>query len=162
VPRGDELRQPSDERARDAVIRVALIERSILALLFVGLLIGVLTVVKPFTTPILFGAALATAAWPARQALVCKGLRRGWAAALLLLLSIVLVILPMLIVAPHVADQLARGAERVQSYFAATPERPAWIAGLPLVGHRLAGAWDRVVEAQGNLRTATEDGGVLL
>jgi hypothetical protein len=31
-------------------------------LLFVGLLIGVLAVVKPFTTAILFGAALATAA----------------------------------------------------------------------------------------------------
>jgi len=31
-------------------------------LLFVGLLIGVLVVVKPFTTVILLGAALATAA----------------------------------------------------------------------------------------------------
>jgi len=31
-------------------------------LLFVGLLIGVLAVVKPFTTAILLGAALATAA----------------------------------------------------------------------------------------------------
>jgi hypothetical protein len=42
---GDELYQPRDERMRDAAVRVALIERSILMLLFVGLLIGVLAVV---------------------------------------------------------------------------------------------------------------------
>jgi len=61
---------------------VALIERSILALLVVGLFIGVLTIVKPFTTAILFGAALATAAWPMRQGLVGHGLGRGPSAAL--------------------------------------------------------------------------------
>jgi hypothetical protein len=45
-----------------------MIERSILALLLVGLLIGVVAVVKPFTTAILLGAALAPAVWPRRQA----------------------------------------------------------------------------------------------
>jgi hypothetical protein len=48
-----------DERTSDVTARVALIERSILVLLVVG----VLAIVKPFTTAILFGAALATAAW---------------------------------------------------------------------------------------------------
>jgi hypothetical protein len=47
---------------RDDAARVTLIERSLLELLVVGLAIGVLAVVKPFTTAILFGAALATAA----------------------------------------------------------------------------------------------------
>jgi predicted PurR-regulated permease PerM len=135
---------------------MAMIERSILALLLVGLLIGVIAVVKPFTTAILFGAALATAAWPMRQALVRRGLRRGSAAALLLLLSLVLVVLPLLALAPHLADQLIGGAERVQSYFAATPDQPAWIKGVPLLGRRLGAAWDRVVEARGNLRALLE------
>jgi predicted PurR-regulated permease PerM len=152
----DEFRQPADGQARDATARMALIERSILVLLFVGLFIGVLAIVKPFTTAILFGAALATAAWPIRQALVHRGLGRGSTATLLLLLSLVLVVLPMLVVTPHLADQMVRGAERVQSYFATTPQRPAWIEGLPLVGLRLAAAWERVVEAQGNLRTLLE------
>ena len=58
-----------------------MIERSILVLLVVGLLIGVLAVVKPFTTAILFDAALAAAAWPMRQALVRRRLGRGPAAA---------------------------------------------------------------------------------
>ena len=133
-----------------------MIERGILALLLVGLLIGVIAVVKPFTTAILFGAALATAAWPMRQALVRRGLGRGAAAALLLLLSLVLVVLPLLALAPHLADQLVGGAERVQSYFAETPDQPAWIKGVPLLGRRLGAAWDRVVEARGNLRALLE------
>jgi predicted PurR-regulated permease PerM len=133
-----------------------MIERSILVLLLVGLLIGVIAVVKPFTTAILFGAALATAVWPVRQALVRRGLGRGSAAALLLLLSLVIVVLPLLALAPHLADQLVSGAERVQSYFAATPDQPAWIKGVPLLGRRLGAAWDRVVEVKGNLRALLE------
>src|SRR5215831_21039409 len=112
----DEYRRVANEP--DDAARVALIERSILVLLVVGLLIGVLAIVKPFTTAILFGAALAAAAWPIRQALVRRGLGRGSAAALLLVLSIVVVVLPMLVVAPNLAEQLSQGIERVQSYFA--------------------------------------------
>ncbi len=121
----NELRQPTDERGPDDAARVVLIERSIVVLFVVGLFIGVLAIVRPFTTAILFGAALATAAWPMRQAMIRRGLGRGPAATLLLLLSLVIVVLPMIVFAPHLADQLVRGAQRVQSYFAATPEQPA-------------------------------------
>jgi predicted PurR-regulated permease PerM len=152
----DDFNQPAYGGTPEVAARVALIERGILVLIVVGLFIGVLVIVKPFTTAILFGATLATAAWPARQALVRNGLRRGSAAALLLLLSLVLVVLPMLAVAPHLVDQLSRGIQHVQSYFAATPEQPAWIKGTPLVGRRLAAAWDRVVQVQGNLRALAE------
>jgi predicted PurR-regulated permease PerM len=152
----DELQQRADQRMPDAGGRVALIERSILVLLVVGLVIGVLAIVKPFTTAILFGAALATAAWPIRQALIRRGLTRGPSAMLLLVLSGVLVVLPLLAIAPHLADQLVWAIERVQVYFAATPEPPAWIRGAPLIGRRLGAAWDRMVEAQGNLRALAE------
>ena len=146
----------SEEGMGDAAARVALIERSILVLLVLGLFIGVLAVVRPFTIAILFGAALATAAWPIRQALVRRGLGRGPAAALLLLLSLVLIVLPMLAFAPHLADQMVRGTQRVQSYFAATPEQPAWIKTVPLLGRRLGAGWDRVVEVKGNVRALLE------
>lgn len=148
----DLLRQPNDERAPDVSARMVFIERSILALIVVGLVIGVAAIVKPFTTAILFGAALATAVWPLRQALVRRGLRRGTTAALLLLLSLLLLVVPMLLTAPHLATQLGRGVHRVQSYFAATPEQPSWIKSLPLVGKRAGEAWNRVVEVKGNLR----------
>lgn len=70
VTAADECRRPIDEGTGDDAARVALIERSILVLLVLGLFIGVLAVVRPFTIAILFGAALATAAWPIRQVLV--------------------------------------------------------------------------------------------
>jgi predicted PurR-regulated permease PerM len=54
------------------------------------------------------------------------------------------------------ADQLVSGAQRVQSYFAATPDQPAWIKGVPLFGRRLGATWDRVVEVKGNLRSLLE------
>jgi predicted PurR-regulated permease PerM len=152
----DELRQRADDRMPAVTGRVALIERGVLVMLVIGLLVGVLAVVKPFTTAILFGATLATASWPIRQAFVRWRLGRRTAAALLLLLALVVVVMPMLVVAPHLADQMIGGADRVQSYFAATPERPAWIQGLPLFGRRLGVAWDKVVAAQGNLRTLLE------
>jgi predicted PurR-regulated permease PerM len=82
-----------------------------------------------------------------RQALVRHGLGLGSAAALLLLLSLVLLVLPLLAFAPHLADQLVSGTQRVQSYFAATPNQPAWIKGVPLFGRRLGAAWDHVVES---------------
>ena len=56
-----EFRRLPDERTPDNTARAALIERSILVLLFVGLFVGVLVIVKPFTTAIPFGAALASA-----------------------------------------------------------------------------------------------------
>lgn len=156
VTAADECRRPIDEGTGDDAARVALIERSILVLLVLGLFIGVLAVVRPFTIAILFGAALATAAWPIRQVLVRRGFRRGPAAALLLWLSLVLIVLPMLAFAPHLADQMVRGTQRVQSYFAATPEQPAWIKTVPLLGQRLGAGWDRVVEVKGNVRALLE------
>ena len=53
-----------------------MIERSLLALLLVDLLIGVIAVVKPFTTAILFGAALATAVSAGSVGRLCQSDRR--------------------------------------------------------------------------------------
>jgi predicted PurR-regulated permease PerM len=149
----DKISEPIRELIPDFATRVMLIERSILLLLIVGLLVGVLTIVKPFTTAILFGGAIAVAAWPLRELLVRQGMRRGQTAALLFLLSILLVLLPMLVIVPHLADQLDQAAQRFELYFRATPEKPAWITGLPLIGRRLDGIWDQMVKAEGDLRS---------
>jgi predicted PurR-regulated permease PerM len=58
--------------------------------------------------------------------------------------------------APHLADQLVSGAQRVQSYFAATPDQLTWIKAVPLLGRRLGAAWDCVVEVKSNLRALLE------
>ncbi len=132
--------------------RALWIERSVLVLLFIGLLVGVWEVLRPFTTALLFGAALATAVWPLRRALVRHGFGHKGAAAILLVLSIALVAVPMLIVAPRLAEQVGQGVQRAETYFAAAPEAPKWLIDAPLVGKRVVGVWNRLVEAQGNLR----------
>jgi predicted PurR-regulated permease PerM len=66
------------------------------------------------------------------------------------------VLTPLLAFAPQLADQLVSGAQRVQMYFAATPDQPTWIKGVPLFGRRLGAAWDRIVEVRGNLRALLE------
>jgi predicted PurR-regulated permease PerM len=122
-------------------------------LLVLGIFVAVLAIVKPFFTAILFGASLATAAWPLRQVLVRHGLGHGTAATLLLLLSLALIGVPILAVAPNLADQLTDLMQRVQSYFAAAPELPARVGRLPLIGDRLAAGWGHLVESGGNLRS---------
>jgi predicted PurR-regulated permease PerM len=141
--------------AKDQASRVAttaLIERSIALLLVLGLLLGVLAILKPFTTAILFGGALAIAAWPLRQALLRHGLGRGLASTLLLLVFVLVVAMPVVILAPGLAVQLGQGGARLQAFLATDPAAPAWLAGLPLAGETLAAAWDRAVRAGGDIR----------
>ena len=133
---------------------VRLIEYSIVLLLVGGLLLGVLTVLWPFTTAILFGAILAIAAWPLRQLMIGWGLGHGLAATLLLLLSLVAIALPVLLMAPILTDQLKYGMESVQAYFARTPAQPAWLSDVPLIGSQLGRIWDALHRAGGDLVVA--------
>src|SRR3954453_13417651 len=153
----DELPSPQDEaRVAAATGTAQLLERIVLLLLFAGLLIGVLAVLRPFATAILFGAILAIAAWPLRDFLLRRGLKRGLVATLLLLLALGVVVLPLLAVAPGLAERLTLGASRIQGYFTSSPQIPPKLAGLPVVGERLASAWNQVLIAKGDIRTVLE------
>ena len=133
-----------------------LLERAFLLLLFAVLLLGILAVQRPFITAILFGAILAIAARPLRDILLRHGLKRGLAATLLLLLALAVVALPLLAMAPGLGERLAQGAGRLRDYFASAPQIPSWLAGLPVVGDRLAGMWDKMLLAKGNFWTVLE------
>src|ERR1043165_6828263 len=119
-------------RAATATGTTQLLERAILLLLFAGLVIRGLAVLRPFTNAILFGAILAIAAWPLRDFLLRCGLKRGLGATLLLLLALAVVVLPVMAVAPGLAERLTQGAVRVQDYFASAPRVPSWLVGLPI------------------------------
>ncbi len=142
--------------AGDFTARGVLIERSILLVLVGGLLIGVLAILRPFATPILLGAVIATAAWPLRQSLVRRGLTHGIASMLLFLVALALVVVPIVVIVPHVADQLNNTIQHIELYFSQTPQRPAFIIGVPLLGRRLAAAWDIVARVRGNIRALME------
>jgi predicted PurR-regulated permease PerM len=147
---------PGYTEPSDPLGTVTLIERSIVLLLLVGLLVGVAAVLRPFTTAILFGTTLAIDVWPLRQALIGWGLGRALAASCLLLLSLLIVALPVLAVAPALTEHLTAGMQRVQAYFASTPEQPAWFANVPFLGARLGRIWDELAQAKGDLHTTLE------
>jgi predicted PurR-regulated permease PerM len=128
-----------------------LIEQSVVLLLVGGVLLGVLTVLWPFTTAILFGATLAIATWPLRQAMIGWGLGRGLTATLLLVLSLLIIALPVLVMAPVLTDQLTQGMQSVQNYLAEAPAQPAWLTNVPFVGGRLGQLWDQMLRAGGDL-----------
>src|SRR3954449_11845184 len=127
-PLGDEVHATAATGTRQ------LLERVVMLLLFAGLLLGVLAVLQPFATAILFGTILAIAAWPLRDFLLRRGLTRGLTATLLLLLALTVVGLPLLAAAPGLAEHLAQGGRRVQAYLNSAPQVPPGLAGLPVVG----------------------------
>ena len=143
-------------RAASATGTTQLLERAVLLLLFAGRVIGVLAVLRPFTTAILFGTILAIAAWPLRDFLLRRGLKRGLDATLLLLLALAVVVLPLMAVAPGLGERLTQGASRLQGYFASAPQVPSWLTGLPIVGERLARIWNQAMLAEGGIRALLE------
>src|SRR6516164_5444058 len=133
-----------------------LLERAFLLLLFAVLLLGILAVLRPFITAILFGAILAIAAWPLRDFLLRRGLKRGLVATLLLVLALAVVALPLMALAPGLGERLTQGAGRLRDYFTSAPQIPSWLAGLPVVGERLASMWNKVLLAKGDIGAVLE------
>src|SRR5215204_559106 len=153
----NELPSLEDAARRAAAIDTKqLLERAVLLLLFAGLLVGILAVLRPFTTAILFGMILAISAWPLRDLLIRRGLKRGLVATLLLLVALALFALPLIAVAPGLAEHLTLGAHRLQDYFASAPQVPPALAGLPVVGERLAKVWEKAMLAEGGIRALLE------
>jgi len=153
----NELLSPEEGVGAAAVTGTTqLLERAFLLLLFAGLLLGILAVLRPFGTGILFGAILAIAAWPLRDSLLRRGLRRGLVATLLLVLALAVVVLPLMALAPSLGERLTHGGGHLRDYFASAPQIPSWLAGLPVVGERLASMWDKVLLAKGDIWTLLE------
>lgn len=135
----------------------SLIERGLALAVVALVLLGILAVLQPFATAILFGSILAIAAWPLRDRLVARGFGRGTAAMLLLLLVLVIIVAPLLLIAPGLVGALRGSAEMAQAALVSAPlEAPPWLAELPVVGDRLAAFWLRVSEARGNLTPLVE------
>ena len=130
-----------------------LIERTIVLLLFVGLLLCALMVLLPLATAILFGAILAIATWPLRSALVRRGLGAGASSAILFVATLVLIGLPLLAAAPRLADAMAESAVRLEALVAAFPaDPPERLGHLPVIGDRFIRWWHDLASSGGDLR----------
>jgi predicted PurR-regulated permease PerM len=134
-----------------------MVERAVVLLLLGGLLLGVVLVLLPFLTAVLFAAVLAVATWPLRSALVRLGLPPRLVALLMILMGLALVGLPLLAAAPRLAVRIADGARAVQAGLATLPQAaPDWVNGIPVVGTRLSLAWHDLAVGEGGLRRAVD------
>lgn len=125
------------------------IEQTLLLTLVALLAIGSFLVLLPFLSSLLWASILCFATWPVFERLVSwlRG-RRSLAATIMCLAVTLLLVAPFLIVGASLADNVGNLSELLQSLLAkASPEPPAWLAGLPLVGDSAAEMW----------RTATTD-----
>ena len=135
----------------------SLIERGLALAVVALVLLGILAVLQPFATAILFGSILAIAAWPLRDALIARGFGRGAAAGLMLLLVLVVIVVPLLLIAPGLVGAIRGSAEALQAAVLSAPiDPPGWLSALPLVGDRLDALWRQVAEARGNVGPLVE------
>lgn len=132
--------QPDDMRAAGGT--ASLMEKFALLLLFSLLLGGVYLVLKPFLLGLVFGAILAVAAWPIRIWLVGNGLSGGVAAGVMLTTLLVFVLAPIVVAAPDLAVEVKDLTGQGLAWIASSPQLPGWVTGLPVVGGKIASAWD--------------------
>ncbi|AUT68834.1 AI-2E family transporter [Paraburkholderia hospita] len=130
-----------------------LIER--LAAVFALLLLvgGSLLVLAPFTTALLWGAILSYSSW----GLYCKlsqtlGGRRKWAATLIVLIILVVVLGPFVYagfaLGAHTKDITAFVQRLTES---GLPDLPDWVARIPLVGSTIESFWERVTSSNSEM-----------
>ncbi len=131
---------------------VLLVERTVVLLLLALLLYGVVQVLAPFALAIAFGGFIAIGTWPARAALVERGMRPALAAGLLLLVLLLAVAVPATLIVPDLGDQVVAAVASARRVLAElSPTAPAWVTDLPIVGASAGRLWNQATAMRGNL-----------
>ena len=112
------------------------------------LLIGCFFVLRPFLAAMLFAACVGISSWPLYLLLLerLKG-RRNWAAAIMTLSLVLVIVLPLALVTYNLADNVSRIYEQIRAALEAGGlHPPAWLASIPVVGETIAGYLQRLLE----------------
>jgi predicted PurR-regulated permease PerM len=118
------------------------IDRTITLVVLAILVAGVYLVLAPFLSAIAWAAILAGTTWPVFHWMVRRGERPTLAATVMTLLILTVVVAPFVIVGSTLAENANRLTEFTRGLIArGPPEPPAWLAGIPLVGERIAAYW---------------------
>ncbi len=117
-------------------------ERLLAWLALAALAGGCALILAPFVSAILWAGILTYTTWPAFTALRRVGLPRVAASLALVLSAAVLVVVPLALAVPDRRDALDLQASVAAAVAAGLPVAPSWVSALPLVGGRIAHAWD--------------------
>jgi predicted PurR-regulated permease PerM len=123
------------------------VTRTTLAVLFISVLIlASFWLVRPFLTPFIWATTIVVATWPLLLDLQKRlwGKRRLAAAIMTVLLLLVLVVPFTLAVVTIVdkADEIVGWVKSLASF--TVPPPPQWIAGIPMIGAKLADRWQEL------------------
>lgn len=120
----------------------------ILALMALAVLgAGCFWVLWPFLTALVWAAILASVSWPGFLWLDrVVGGRRTLAAALMTLIVMLIVLVPLILVATGLADNLTEFGYLIRGFLKdGLPDAPAWLMRLPLVGQNMHDYWQQFV-----------------
>ncbi|MBX9759063.1 MAG: AI-2E family transporter [Beijerinckiaceae bacterium] len=147
----DDRRQPLS--GLGGLGNTALIEKSIVLILFLAFAAGVLMVLLPFGIGLLFGGVIAISTWPLREWMRRAGLSPGVSATLLLIGLLAFVAIPVLLLAPRLVGDVTRVLDVVRVWLQTSPPPPVWLEAIPFVGDNLKTHW---VTAIGSGASLTE------
>jgi predicted PurR-regulated permease PerM len=121
--------------------------QTVLAVLFIGVLIGVsFWVLRPFLAALIWAVMIVVATWPLmRSVQTALGGRRGLTVMIMTLVLLLLLIIPFsAAIGTIVANvDVLSGWTKTLSEFKVPPP-PSWLVGLPVVGERATQLWQEV------------------
>ena len=127
--------------------RGAVIEAGIAVALLGALAVACALILQPFLTPILLAGVLVHATWFG-QAWLAPRIGRNWGAAVMVTLAALVLVVPVALVVPGLAGNLAGAGEVARRIAASLPADPsAWLAGLPIAGGVIDGLWAEIAPA---------------
>lgn len=116
-------------------------------------IVGCYLILSPFIPAILFSAVACSSSWPLYLR-VRRGLggRSGWAALLMTLGLVVLVIGPSAMLAASLADDVTAAVQSIKELLDHGPVMPPdWLKDIPLIGQPLDGYWHRLAASREEL-----------
>jgi predicted PurR-regulated permease PerM len=121
--------------------------RTVLAVLFLGLLIGLsLWILRPFLAAIVWATMIVVATWPMMRAVQARvGGRRSWAVGIMTFALFIVLILPFPAAIATLVVNAGEMADWVKTLAVFKfPPPPDWLTALPLVGGAVARLWERL------------------
>jgi predicted PurR-regulated permease PerM len=108
-----------------------------------ALVVGMLLVLRPFVSSVLWAIVLTYSTWPVFEAIrrVLRGNSTYAASAMTGLLTLV-VVLPVTILGVSLGDSVAPVIEAIRGWLeGGPPDPPPWVAQLPLIGESVEAYW---------------------
>ncbi|MEW9585986.1 AI-2E family transporter [Paraburkholderia sp. DGU8] len=130
-----------------------LIERLAAVFALLVLVGGSLLVLAPFTTALLWGAILSYSSWGLyRRLAAVLGGRRKWAASLIVLIILIVVLGPFVYAGFAFGAHVHEIVALVQRLFEdGLPDLPGWIGRIPLVGSNIVAFWAHLTSSDSEL-----------